>query len=122
MKLVIDRGKWYRGLGGGSSRLRRRDGMQCCLGFLGAACEVPEKGLLDVEYPVPPRVSQITNRASDKWPSWLFDSAGARGKKMGAFDVASHLAIVNDREGLADREEALREIFAEHGVEVEFVG
>lgn len=114
MKLVIDRTKWYRGKE--NSALRRKDGMQCCLGFLGVACEVERKGLDGVFYPL-----NLGPHSSDKWPSWLFERSNFRHLRV---EINGDLAIINDDQKISDdqREKELTHEFKKHGVEVEFIG
>jgi len=106
MKLVIDRAKWCRG-GENTSLIRSEDGCMCCLGFFGLACGVPGKLMIDKAGPASAKHSG--------WPEWLND-----GETM---LTAKHLLLeANDESSINDseREQRITEIFAKHGVEVEF--
>jgi len=45
---TVDREKWYRGKGETGSKLVRRDGRMCCMGFYGKTCGVPKKRMRGV--------------------------------------------------------------------------
>lgn len=85
----------------------------CCLGFFGLACGVQNENLLNRAYP------QLTEKYADKaWPLWLFDKIATP-----YLEVNRKLANINDDALIDDsaREKAVAQIFADHGVEVEFV-
>jgi hypothetical protein len=108
MKLVIDRSKWLRGEGSSvSSLLRSRDGKMCCLGFFAKALGYPDACLRELG---------LMSEFNDMAPDWLLErDCGVR--------VENSLTAVNDAPHFSDfmREAFIKETFAKHGVEVEFV-
>jgi len=118
MKLVIDRSKWARGQRPDSYLLRRRDSKMCCLGFFGLACGLTEAALVGMQEPR--EVAKF-----GKWPRWLVeeDNADPYEAIWCDSDAAGRLIEANDEPDIseADREQCIAAIFAENGVEVEFV-
>lgn len=111
MKLVIDRSRWLRGEGDEDSfLLRPRDCRMCCLGFFGRALGAAEETINDHEAPYFAR--------GVNWPEWVFtaDRRGHTGDIRALMDI-------NDDESLGEsiRESRIAEIFARHGITVEFV-
>ncbi len=117
MKLVIERARWLRGTGGPNSKLLDRDGKMCCLGFFGLACGFVEADLRGVAEP-----SGVTCDADGEWPSWL-SSLDEYERRLIDTTACGLLMGTNDDDAIDDRnrEEKLAKLFAEHGVEVEFV-
>jgi hypothetical protein len=111
MKLTINRDKWLRGEPGESSLLRSRDGKMCCLGFYCLACGVSEDDITDISAP-----SDIRSMLDSQL--WLFGST-----TYAHSTDCRNLIFINDVRtiGLADRERKIKEVFARHDVEVEFV-
>jgi len=112
MKLVIEREHWERGTS--SARLRKDNGQMCCLGFFGLACGIEPDTLLGAGSP-----EEIADRA---WPDWaLLDSEGAY--HLMDSETIELLIEANDGKEATEpeREARIAELFAEHGVEVEFV-
>jgi hypothetical protein len=117
MKLVIDRSKWLRGEGAEDSYLfRPSDGKMCCLGFYGSACKLNTEQMAARGTPYNVSEPDKTWTAS---AHWLFNSAFSD-----ASSTCFRLMEANDNEELPaeEREEDIIRLFAEHGVEVEFVG
>jgi hypothetical protein len=109
MKLVIDRSKWLRAEGADESRLLRpNDGKMCCLGFFGLACGLEEDDLADMSVP-----GDVSSLAKSRWPDWLTACSIVSGRAP-----QDDLMEENDTDA---NERTIAEIFAEHGVEVEFV-
>ena len=121
-KLLIVRQEWLRGEGFQSSYLLRvTDQKMCCLGFYLAACGVQRSDLAGVEGPSALNVRQgsIPNKAK-----WLFDSsADAAALCHNHSKHCDDLMYINDDKVISDeeREQRIREIFAQHGIAVEFV-
>ena len=123
-KLVIDRSRWLRGLGGaleGSALLDDVGGM-CCLGFLAESCGVDLKSYsysCDRQAPY-----QLTLADRKKLPEELFypsvnnDCSGWAFAAMELNDCSGALYEENPEQ----REAELAEHFAKIGIELEFVG
>jgi hypothetical protein len=110
-KLVIDRSRWLRG-GRGCvfSLLMQPDQKMCCLGFYGLLRGLHSEDMLGVATP------NSVNGSRDKWPKWLIRDRNN--------SSACQLVInANDNPSITDaeREQRLKEAFARHDVEVEFV-
>ena len=127
MKLTIDRATWLRGEGDSESKLlRERDGKMCCLGFYAVACNIPRDRILDTETPAlidEEGDSRAAWNRADKSGDWLFDSENEPSADC------EELMVINDTHFNQDnairdqeREKAITEIFAKHGVEVSFIG
>jgi hypothetical protein len=115
MKLIIDRERWLRGEGADESYLlRSRDSKMCCLGFFGLACNLTENQIINECMPNAFSLSQVS------WnQDWLFDQNNRRALSQ----ETKSLLIINDTVNLNsdERERRIKEIFARHNVEVEFV-
>lgn len=110
-KLVIDRSRWLRGEGHGESYLVRScDGKMCCLGFYALACGDDPEVLRNERSP-----AEVWDKT--RIPGWLIDGAGNN------TEIADALMKINDSETMpaVEREGKIWEIFANHGVSVEFV-
>lgn len=123
MKFTIYREQWFRGQGSLLSKLwRQRDDKKCCLGFFAEALGYTKEDLC--EKPTPLDVDS-NNRGID-FPRWVFKEAN-RDQERGVVDIHSvsirTLIKTNDNVDISDytRESAITAIFAENGVEVEFV-
>lgn len=112
-RFTIDRARWangsVRGKETGPSRLRNKQGNQCCLGFFCAASGVQE--LLNVVRPKDLRWAdrkRVPDLIEDGWDSPLTGEAIA----------------INDSPFLnaIEREQRLIVLFAGYGIEVVFVG
>lgn len=125
MKLVIERERWIRGGNGDgpeelSCLYRSHDGKMCCLGFFARACGIDKDQIEDEAEPedVPRAV----------WPGWVLrapdDFAGDYGSPDALKNSSDIVALIsaNDDEMCGDRKREARiaELFAQHGVEVEF--
>jgi len=110
MKLTIDRSIWLRGEGSGSSfLLRQKDNKQCCIGILLEANGVEREKLAGVS-----AVRDHNNNICVVTPiklDWLNE------------DQINNFYSMNDDKEYDDtfREQKLTEMFAAHGIEVEFV-
>jgi hypothetical protein len=139
MKLIIDRAKWIRGEGSDSSYLLRNlDNKMCCLGFY--ACELGIPGAQIGGVRTPTDLVPFTAKGNStvlKDGSWLVSKmTGVLKHSWKTSEDAHKLMTINDYEiGMdslfflasdpivseADRESRIAAIFAEHGVEVEFI-
>lgn len=111
-KFIVDRRYWRRGKSAGGSALRIPEtGMQCCLGFLGEQCGVPDSSLNGVAYP---------DNYQYGWPEFLF---GYHNFHVADTRVYIVLARINDSELTCDefKEAEIAKICGEHGWEVEFI-
>lgn len=123
-KLVIDRRIWLRGEPSGegipwedSSQLHRvKDGKMCCVGIYLHACGVPMDALSGIGAADSVLAENDENKTYVEEACWLIPSRPT--------DPASQLYATNDDDQLAgfEREQIIEEIFAQHGVDVEFVG
>lgn len=119
-RFVIERERWLRGDEENSRLLRPSDGKMCCLGFFARACGIDEDQIEDEAEP--------EDVPGAGWPLWVLresdDFAGdydLPGKLKNSLDIVE-LIKANDDEATGDRkrESRIAEIFAKHGVEVEF--
>lgn len=131
-KLIIDRKTWLRGDNsyGGSMLFRPRDGLKCCLGFYCEANGIPKENL---ECVADPSCLFIMEQVSI--PSWLFKNPYDLDISTSLSEDCNKLIEINDRyindkyyiskteydKQEAQREQEIKEIFAKHDVEVEFV-
>lgn len=108
----VSRKKWLRGQGEKSSALLRKDGMRCCLGFVGEQCKIPRKALINKKTPISLKVD-----IRDRWPKWM---VGA-GLHINSEDAYTAMRT-NDDEGMTEREreKRLREIFRANGDRIVF--
>jgi hypothetical protein len=119
MKLIIELAKWARGERCyvvpdepyGHMYLLNDDESMCCLGFFGRACGIPSESLLHKLDPL--------EAPSRKWPEWLV-STDTEGPNNTTDCI--WLMEANDTHLLTDEQRMTRvaELFAKHGVEVEF--
>lgn len=127
MKFIVDRKTWARGRidttdtedeNGHmpSNLLLDNYGMKCCLGFVGEQCGIPEEALLDIPGP-----GGVDTNYRDLFPSWLLTQKSSIKVDSDACEKAIE---VNDDSNKDDavREAILKELFAKHGDEIEFVG
>lgn len=119
-KLVIDRKKWYRGKGSTESRLLREDGQMCCLGFDMLRRGFTEDQILDAG--TPEEVDGLEGEIDGL--VFLQESDDDGTNYYSPTETNEELVTVNDDEGVdeADRERAIKNLFASIDVEVEFVG
>ena len=106
---IIDRKIWLRGEGTDmSSLLRRMDDKQCCLGIYLEACGMPRDMLREISEPA----YVLTTLPEETL--WLMDTEKYQ-------DI--NLMTINDNQDLweTQRERKIAEIFAQHGITVEFV-
>ena len=112
MKLIIDRTKWLRGEGASVSYLlREQDQKMCCLGFYSIGCGLKPSEIKNVQAP--------EFRSEYEWLFELFDL------RIEDFSQDCYLLMkTNDQDCGIDeeaRERIITEVFAKHGVEVEFI-
>lgn len=123
MILTIDRKLWLRGEGAEKSALLRKDdGKMCCLGFYGLACGIPTEDLADKKQP-----NELKGVPNTPYPEWLTHNyVGDLDKKQysGVSTACCSLMRVNDARSITDeaREAEITVLFAQHDVQVEFVG
>jgi hypothetical protein len=107
MKFTVYRKTWLHGKGGTDSELLRADGMRCCIGFVGQQCGVPDEAMMGIC-----TVDEIKGSARLLFPVWIQNDP----------DIGEAYST-NDSPGFSDpeREAELKEIFASHGDEIEFM-
>lgn len=117
MKFTVDRKTWIRGESSWddakatneSMLLNQKLGKMCCLGFLAKACGSNDSDIRNIG--IPEAAPCVV------WPPWVLF--------MGYNSLATeHLIKLNDDVDIGDdeRERRIKEEFAAHGDEVEFVG
>lgn len=124
-KLVIDRSKWHRGEGSqGSALLRIGDEKMCCLGFYALASGFSKEEIRGRHYP---------DSLERPWACAILKSEAdpANTCRLEAFhdtpvvctELGRKAAWHNDRSDISgeEREAELTALFAENGVEVEFI-
>lgn len=113
-KFVIDRKTWLRGEGSEFSLLlRKTDHRQCCLGFYLNQCGgISKKDLVGTESPVE------FNNVLNETERWLLRNENMLYNSVDCYDLMK----INDNADLIPelREKEIADIFAKHGVEVEF--
>jgi hypothetical protein len=115
MKLVIDRNTWLRGEGCDDSfLLRPSDNKMCCLGFLSETCQVPLEAIESQQAP-----SDVPKIYRSFLPKFLF----REDDENDLSGICLELMEANDDEyfGPKEREAQITQLFAENGIEVEFV-
>jgi hypothetical protein len=118
-RFTVMRSNWDRGNKQG--QLLGSNGM-CCLGFLGAACGVPDADLRGQGLPEETTsISDVESRWPAKIVQWKDDGAGCA--EWHDTRLVSELIEVNDDPHLDDevREERLTALFKKADLEVEFV-
>ncbi len=124
MKLVIKRSEWARGSVKDTERVAnllyaKQDGTRCCLGFLGNACGYTDQELQGYGLP-----SDVVNDAGlyNKWGRFLLHGCDENNRRTDSL-IVDDLIEINDDTNIteSEREADIAEIFAKHGVEVEFV-
>lgn len=134
MKFRVIREMWHRGRGGYRSALLTTQGTRCCLGFLAAECGIPDQAMLSRgsfhdlcvrEYPESDR--EIDREVAERLPTSLI---GLDEFNVMNTDLTNRIIDANDTErddafsygGEPEtREQRLTRLFAEGGIEVEFV-
>lgn len=113
MKFVVKRSEWYRGKGSSASMLLRKDGMKCCIGFVGQQCGIP-----DYELMCRRQVWTFTRSChlETVWPEWMM-------RAVGDYTDINKAYVFNDDPNISDteREFKLAEIFKKNGDEIVFV-
>lgn len=114
MKLMIDRCRWLRGEGMDASYLLRENDLKmCCIGFYAVATGISDKELLGRKNP-----SEVKSwHPSQKW---LTEYPNSSDEELVDWDK---LIKANDNVSLPEdqREVLIKEIFAKHSVQVEFI-
>lgn len=122
MKLTITREQWLRGNGVESALRRPEDGKMCCLGFFALACGMSVDEIQNFGDP-----SDTVGETLLKWPQWLVRELPPEDDELYASwhntDECGNLIEANDSKEIEepDRERKIAALFADHGVEVEFV-
>ena len=114
---------WLRGQKDGSgeakdSILMNNQGNMCCLGFLGKTCGYRDEQL---EYRSDPgALLREKNVDADLWPHSIVDRD--QNNQLGYTNLCSRIIAMNDDDEIDDniREQNLKELFSEAGLEVEF--
>jgi len=118
MKLTIDRTVWLRGEGPEPSRLRREsDGKMCCIGIFLKECGVTDAVLTGAT-----TASNVEEHVPPEYREFLINPL--HGDRFERDSDIYRLYDTNDDKTLHDhvREERIIDRFANHGIEVEFVG
>lgn len=117
-KFTISRRKWWRGHGA-DSELLRADGKMCCVGIYLKACGIKPTLLKNV-VDASDLAVENENALVKKIPTWLLNNASGYWQNS---DIAFELYAANDEEEVrgAEKEKAIKNIFATHGVDVTFV-
>lgn len=125
MKLTIDRSRWLRG-DPQTSALLDAAGRQCCLGFFMSACGVDDADIEDWGLPCETPVAE--ERRLPEQAKWLVNEYTEDDEPQPLLHVVdsttvSKLIEANDASlrSEADREAQIADLFAVHGVNVEFV-
>jgi hypothetical protein len=129
MKLTIDRAKWLRGEGSGSSLLlRERDGKQCCLGQLGFACGLTSAQMMNTGAPSVIHIASESDPDSESNRKAIWSRQVKEAGLLFLYDdnlspYCFDLMETNDDRELDEdyREERLTYLFAKIGIEVEFI-
>ena len=119
MKLTIDRDVWLRGEGPDESYMHREeDGKMCCLGIYLEACGIPKEAMTQLKTPAEPLRKHNPDPGKDV--SWAIMMNNGR---LTNSPITNQLMRINDSIGIdeANREDSVREILGERGIEVEFV-
>lgn len=118
-KFVIERERWFRGRDNARLLVNVATdspdfGKMCCLGFFGIACGIDPEQLLGMGSP--------EDRKEEPWSSWVLRENDETGYVEDSRSINSLIAVNDDRKiSDAARESRITELFAKHGVEVEFV-
>lgn len=115
-KFTVRRETWLRGVDPRYDLnicLLRKDGRQCCLGFVAEQRGVPREHLLDVLEP-----EDLPGHALIEGLLVSGDCDGSRNSAL-----SSNAMVINDDHTIddAERERLLTALFAEHGCALEFV-
>lgn len=113
-KFVVYRDKWLRGDPFNSAMLDANGG-RCCLGFYCKALGIADEHQIDMLTP-----RKVARDSGLALPEWLVVPDGSISFRNSM--IAESLMTLNDSSSLTDaeREATIVEIFAEHGVVVEF--
>lgn len=115
--LVIKGSEWYRGLGGDDSLLHAADGRFCCLGLDAVRCGVPVDLMDECVAAEPIDIARYDEELDEsvvdvpvRYAHWLTSA-----------DTNTVIQI-NDNPHISDGEriEALRPIFAKHGIVIDW--
>lgn len=113
MRFTVPLKEWLRGKGGPGSALLKGDGKRCCIGHVGQQCGVPDKRLLGKS-----KVHDIGD-SRFLFPAWMRE---VRAEGYAICDIETAYTVNDDRDISDEQREAkLKEIFARHGDEIEFV-
>jgi hypothetical protein len=116
MKFTVVESKWLRGgKGGPLSMLLNNRGDQCCMGFFAEACGVPRSALLESCY--------FSSKAVVPHYDLIPEPLRPQGDIRVHGDVALKIYLTNDDIRISDeeRKQNLTALFAEAGIEVDFV-
>jgi hypothetical protein len=114
-EFTVKRSEWYRGRTESGSRLLRRDGQKCCVGFLCLSTGSPEKSLAE-------RSAVHSLNSAARVPGWLA-ALFVVTLGPGPTDWGASIYSDNDSPMLSEneRERRLTALFAEKGIKVTFV-
>lgn len=120
MKFTIERSKWARGtINQPSLLLSQETQCKCCLGHFATACGIPDSAIKDVMTPYSVKIDN--NVPADSPFNMMICVLG-----NGCFNnsqLAADLIYLNDSPTISEdeREQKIKEKFAENCIEVEFL-
>lgn len=122
-ELKIDRAKWtgvdrdipcWRDDNG----LLTKDGRMCCLGFLGAACGITNKTMLDKSMP-----DDLGARNNSKWPKAFRPDCAENTLATPDLGPMWEAASINDKHfAVKEKEKELKALFKKQGIKLTFYG
>lgn len=115
IKFTVRRKNWLRGKG--DALLLNENGSMCCLGFLGRACGLKKKDMLELGTP-----EDVDIEEPDKGTQFPYSIVDKHDYFMGNTGLCYEIIDVNDAPNLSskEREQKLTKLFAEGGIEVTF--
>lgn len=125
MKLVISRKRWLRGEGEDESKLyRSSDRKMCCLGFYCRKLGLKVSEIKDITdpkalvlYSTPSRRKELLKQKII--PEWLLENDGGSDVEQAIYFNDLEVSEFPEKTEKS-REKRIKNIFAQHGVEVEF--
>lgn len=115
-EFVVKRSQWLRG-DFENSYLADNTGKKCCLGFYSCAA-----GFLDKDIKMQGAPNELVDSSGKVWDTFLLGHPSEDSEPCNS-DACFDLMSINDYDEYddAEREDLLKEKFAEHGVKVTFI-